>query len=370
MKILIITLEYPPVIGGIASYVYNMAKHLPAGEVVLWAPKHAGDAQFDGQNSWKTYRGRPYFNFFWPRWLRWYFQVKKIVKKEKIEHLYIQHALPGGYIGYMLKKSIGLPYTVFFHGSDMEIGLKKKFKKLSAVCRSAEKIIVNSVFLKNKLSARLDTLNNIQVIYPAAGDHFFETVDAGKVSALRSQLALQGKRVLVSVGRFVEGKGFPHLIRMMPRIIEQVPNATLLLIGDGAKKQVILDAIQKNGLQNSVRYLGYINNEDLPYYYALGDAFILLTHRDEKTEEGWGTVYVEAAACGLPVIAGNVGGVEEAVENMKTGFLVDSYQENQVVNTTAELLKNAEFAKSMGEAGRKRAKECFDWEKQIKLLVG
>lgn len=369
MKILIITLEYPPVIGGIASYVYNMAKHLPEGEVVLWAPKHVGDVEFDARNGWKTYRGRPYFNFFWPRWLRWYFQIKKIVKKEKIEQLFIQHALPGGYIGYMLKKSMGLPYTVFFHGSDLEIGLGKKLKKLTAVCGSAEKIVMNSVFLKNKLSARLDTLKNIQVIYPGAGDHFFEPVDAEKINALKSQLALQGKKVLVSVGRFAEGKGFPHLIRMMPKIIEQVPNATLLLIGDGAKKQAILDAIQKSGLQNSVRYLGYINNEDLPIYYALGSAFILLTHRDEKTEEGWGTVYIEAAACGLPVIAGNVGGVEEAVENMKTGFLVDPYQENFVVNTVSELLKNVEFAKTMGEAGRERAKENFSWNKQIKLLL-
>jgi len=370
MKILIITLEYPPQIGGIATYVNNLAAHLSPEETVVWAPKVKGDKEFDAQNKWKTYRGKPYFSFIWPRWLKWYFQIKRIVKREKIQMIFVQHALPGGYIAYITKRFLKIPFRLFFHGSDLEIGLKRKLRKLRTICRAADKIIVNSNFLRNKLLARIDDLNNVLTVYPAPGDHFTSPVDEKVVNSLRHELALDGKKVIISVGRFAEGKGFPHLIRIMPKIIAKVPNAALLLIGDGPKRQSILDSVAKDGLQNVVRYLGFVDNKQLPKYYQAADVFVLLSHKDEKSEEGWGTVYMEAAACGLPVVAGNVGGVEEAVENLTTGILVDTYQELQVVSSICELLLENDYSVKMGAAGRERVLRDFTWEKQIKLIKG
>lgn len=370
MKILIITLEYPPQIGGIASYVHNLAAHLSPEDTIVWAPKLAGDSVFDAQNAWKTYRGKPYYAFFWPRWLRWYRQVKKIVKQEKVGLILVQHALPGGYVAYMLKKMLKIPYRVFFHGSDLEIGLNKKKKKLRVICRAADKVIVSSQFLKNKLQARIDDLNNVVVVHPAPGDHFLSQVSAEEVSRVRRQLALEGKKVIISVGRLAEGKGFPHLIRLMPKILKNIPTAALLLIGDGPKKKILLDKINSEGLQNVVRYLGFIDNAELPKYYSASDVFVLLTHKDEKSEEGWGTVYMEAAACGIPVVAGNVGGVEEAVENLVTGVLVDAYQDVQVVGSISDILHEKEYAKKMGLAGRERVEREFTWDKQVKLIIG
>lgn len=368
MKTLIITLEYPPHIGGIATYVYNLAAHLPAGETAVWAPLTPGDKVIDGKNQWKTFRGKPYFSFFWPRWLRWYFQIKKIIKREKIQMVFVQHALPGGYVAYLAKKFLKIPYRLFFHGSDLEIGLKRKPNKLRTICRAADKIFVNSNFLRNKLLARIDDLDNVVTVHPAPGDHFLVLADGRDVDSLRRELALDGKRVIISVGRFAEGKGFPHLIRLMPKILAKVPNAALLLIGDGPKRKVILDGIAKEGLQNAVRYLGFIDNNLLPKYYQLADVFVMLSHKDEKSEEGWGTVYMEAAACGLPVVAGNVGGVEEAVENLNTGILVDAYQELQVISTICELLTEREYSKKMGASGRERVSREFTWDKQIKMI--
>jgi phosphatidylinositol alpha-1,6-mannosyltransferase len=370
MKTLIITLEYPPQIGGIASYAYNLAAHLPSGETCVWAPVMPGAKEFDAGNPWSVYRGKPYFAFFWPRWLRWYWQISKIVKREKIERLMIQHVLPGGYIGYLIKKFMKVPYVVFFHGSDLEIGLKRKMRKINMVCRFADQVIVNSEFLKNKLIARAEGFSNVTVVHPGPGDNFFEPVPDGAVKTLKSQLALEGKSVMISVGRLAEGKGFPRLMQLLPAILSEVPNATLLIIGDGPKKNVVIEIIQKNNLQNVVRYIGELPNCDLPKYYHAADVFVLLTHRDEKTEEGWGTVYMEAAACGLPVVAGNVGGVEEAVENLVTGVLVDPNQDSQVVSTIVELLKKRDYARQMGKAGRVRAEENFRWDKQIKLITG
>ncbi len=369
MKTLIITLEYPPKIGGIASYVYNFTANLPAEEVVIYAPKQKEDKEFDAKNDWKTYRYNPYFIFIWPKWLRMFFQIRKIIKKEKIEKIYVHHVLPSGYVAYLLKKFFKIPYIVFFHGTDLEVGLKRKARRLKKVCNGAEKIVVSGEFLKNKLINRFEDLENkIVILHPCPGSFFLKQPKEEDLEFLRSKLALNGKKVLISVGRMADGKGFPHMVRLLPKILEKIPNLVWLVIGDGPKKEDLIKNIQKNYLQNVVRIMGFVPLEELPKYYQLADAFVLLTHKDENSEEGWGTTFLEAGASGLPVIAGRVGGVEEVVENLVTGILVDIYQDQGVVSAITEILRNSDYAKQMGEAGRQRVIQDFNWERQISKL--
>lgn len=366
-KILIVSLEYPPQTGGIASYVQNFSAHLPPETVVVYAPKIKDDEEYDNQNQWKVYRRRPYW-FLWPRWLRMFWQIKGIVKKEKIEKIYIQHALPAGYVAYLIKKMKKVPYTIFFHGTDLSLGLKKKLRKLSLVCRSAEQVVVSSNFLKIKLLSKLDDLKNVVVVNPCPGDNFLQPVSKEETEKLKNQLALAGKNVIISVSRLTEGKGFPHLIRIMPEILNKVPNLVWLIIGDGPKKEIIIKMVQQYHLQNVVRFLGRIKYEELPKFYHLADLFVLLTHKDETAEEGWGTVFLEAAACGLPVVAGKVGGVDETIDNLRTGIVVDIFQSANVISTIADILNRKDFARQMGAAGRQRVLREFIWDKQIAKL--
>ncbi|PIT88764.1 MAG: hypothetical protein COU29_00070 [Candidatus Magasanikbacteria bacterium CG10_big_fil_rev_8_21_14_0_10_36_32] len=363
-KILIVSLEYPPQVGGIASYVQNFAAHLPLESVVIYAPKIKGDYDYDVKNPWKVYRRSPYW-FLWPRWLRMLWQLNIIIKKEKIEKIYIQHALPVGYVAYLIKKIKKIPYIVFFHGTDLTLGLTKKVHKLSLVCRSAEQVIVSSNFLKTKLLSKLDDLKNVKVINPCPGDLFLQPINQEEVDKIKSQLALSGKKVIISVSRLADGKGFPHLIRVMPDILRKVPNLVWLIVGDGPKREAIVNLVQQYKLQNVVRFIGQINYEELPKFYHLADLFVLLTHKDETTEEGWGTVFLEAAACGLPVVAGKVGGVDETIEHSRTGILVDIYQGANVAASIADILLDEDFAGQMGLAGRERVLNEFTWEKQI-----
>ena len=145
MKTLIITLEYPPQIGGVASYTYNLAKNNP--DAVVYAPKMEGDVDFDKKNQWKVIRAKPYFWFVWPRWFRMLWQVWRLAKLEKIDMIYVHNALPVGYVAYLLKKFRKIPYVVFFHGTDLELGIKNKKNKLKKICAAAQKIVVNSDYL-------------------------------------------------------------------------------------------------------------------------------------------------------------------------------------------------------------------------------
>lgn len=359
MKILLITLEYPPQIGGIATHTYNLAGQAPVSDVIVWAPKQKDDEVFDGNHPWKVYRGKPYSNFFWPRWLKWYFQIKKIVKIEKIDLLVVQHALPGGYVGYLILKFLKKPYIIIFHGSDLEIALKKKIRQLNLVCKHAKKIIVSSQFLKNKLLSGIAGLNNVFICSPSPGKHFLIEPNKKDLISLKSKLALEGKKIIISVGRFDEGKGFPRLLKAMGKVLEQIPNAALLLIGDGPKKQYILELIKKFNLENVVRYVGAIPNINLPIYYHISDLFVLLAHKDENREEGWGMVFLEAGVCGLPVVAGDVGGVSEVVIDKKTGILVDSNFEKNTTEAIINLLLNDALRLEMGQYSRERILKEF-----------
>lgn len=370
MKILIITLEYPPQIGGVASYTYNLAKNLPNEEVVVYAPKMDGDADFDRKNHWQTVRANPFVWFIWPHWLRMLWQVWRLVKREKIQVIYAHHALPVGYIAYLLKKISKIPFVLFFHGTDLSLGIKNKKEKLKKICLAADKIVVNSEYLKNKFLSAFEGVNKeIAVVYPCPNDIFLQTVSDVELKKLKSKLALEGKKVIITVARMSEGKGYPHLIRLLPKILEKIPNLVWLIIGDGPKKDEIIKSIQKNYLQNVTRFIGKIPYTELPKYYQLADLMVLLTHPDESlAEEAWGTAFVEAAASGLPVVAGRAGGVEEAVLNMQTGLVVDVYQDTSIVAAVSELLRNSDYARQMGQTGKERVKREFNWQEQLKKL--
>lgn len=370
MKTLILTLEYPPQIGGIASYTYNLAKNIAPEDVIVYAPKMPGDAEIDKKNPWKVVRTKPYFAFFWPRWIKMLWQVWGIVKKENIGQIYVHHTLPAGYVAYLIKKFKRIPYTVFFHGTDLALGLKNKKRKLKQVCSNAEKIVVNSIFLKNQFLNHFEDLESkMVVVYPCPDKIFLDRVPEADLKKMKSQLALDGKKVIVTVARMSEGKGYPHLIRLLPKILEKVPNLVWLMIGDGPKKDEVMSAIQKNFLQNVTRFIGFVPYTELPKYYQVSDAFVLLTHPDEASgQEAWGTSFIEAAASGLPAIAGRSGGTEEAVQNLVTGLIVDVYQDQSIVSAISDLLREGEYAKKMGEAGRQRVLNEFTWEKQLEKL--
>jgi phosphatidylinositol alpha-1,6-mannosyltransferase len=230
--------------------------------------------------------------------------------------------------------------------------------------------IFDSQFLLRKfIQAFPDLARQAIVIPPGLEPFFFTQSDDATIEELRDRFAVRGRRVVLSVGRLAEGKGFPHLVRLFGKVVEKVPDAVLLIAGDGPKRDLIAEQIEKAGLQNVIRLVGRIPREELPAFYAMADVFALLTHANEGKEEGFGLVFAEAGALGVPVVAGQCGGVEEVVAHEETGIIVNTYMDDEVVHAIVRLLTDKETAKRFGERGRERARELFRIEEVVRRLT-
>lgn len=372
-KILLATLEFPPHIGGIASYAHQFASVLDPQKVVVYAPKQKNDTEFDKSQGYKIIRKKPLtIGIFWPRWIRTVVQFFSIVKKEQIEVILVNHVLPLGYAAWIVKKRKKIPFIIISHGTDIVYATQNKWKRywLKKIVKDSEQIIFNSESLKRRFLERLPEFEHkCTVMYPCPDEAFKIPPPLEKIETLRRTLALQGKKVILSVGRLDEGKGFPHLIRALDDILKREPHTVWILVGDGPKREEVLKEIQDRSLQNVVRFVGPVPHAELAVYYYVADLFVLLTHPDHGREEGLGLVFLEAAAARLAIVAGKSGGVDEAVINGETGVVLDVYHEaRKVIDAICQMLSNEEERKKFGEAGRARIDAIFDWKIQMEKL--
>ena len=181
---------------------------------------------------------------------------------------------------------------------------------------------------------------------------------------LRESLGLDGKKIIVSVGRLVHRKGQDCLIESMPAIIAQTPQAHLLFVGEGPHKKRLIELVKKHGVEEYVTFIGRIHYGDLPRYFCLGDIFAMPSRsRFFGLEvEGLGIVYLEASACGVPVIAGASGGAPDAVIEGVTGVVVDGLDTQAIAKAAIELLNNPVRAREMGAAGRAWVVSTWSWQ--------
>lgn len=369
-KTLIISLEYPPQVGGIATYVHALAQTLSPESTIVLAPPMTDSEVWDKAQTYRVIRA-PFLYpvFVWPRWWALWTVVKKIIKQEKIERILVHHVLPVGYVAQLAARWFGVSFVVFSHGTDLALATKTKWKtrRLRQVLRRATAVVFNSQSLMARGLAILPEFKSkSSVVYPCPDTAFYTPPSAAQLESLRTKLALEGKRVLLTVGRLVDGKGFPHLIPILESVLKNNPNVVWIIVGSGPKAAEVITLIQKHALQNSVRFVGEAAHADLNIYYHLADAFVLLTHPDNGQEEGLGLVFLEAAAAGLPVIAGKSGGVEEGVKHNQTGYIFDVYaQKTEISAAIVALLHDAELAKTLGQAGQARMRAEFNWTQQL-----
>ena len=363
--VLFVTNDFGPRAGGIETFIIGLIQRRPFGQTIVYTSSQPESEQYDAD--WmKNYgvrviRDRSKILLPTPRVA---FKLRHIIKSEGITTAAFGAAAPLGLLSASMKRAGVLRTVALTHGH--EVWWAKVFPfniLLRRIGATVDVLTYLGEFTRNAIASALTAKAKSAMVKIAPGidvDHF----SPSDASALRQSLGLANKKVIVSVGRLVHRKGQDHLIESMPEILEVVPNAHLLLVGQGPYRDYLQQLVTKNALEDSVTFIGRIQYADLPQYICVGDIFAMPSRsRLMGLEvEGLGIVYLEASACGLPVLAGNSGGAPDAVLHNETGLVVDGTDNKQIAAAAIELLTQEDSGRKMGVVGRQWIIDKWRWE--------
>jgi phosphatidylinositol alpha-1,6-mannosyltransferase len=364
-QVLFVTNDFGPRAGGIETFVIGLIQRRPFGQTIVYTSFQKDSEQYDAD--WlanygvQVIRDRSKILLPTPRVA---FHLKKIIRNKQVTTAAFGAAAPLGLLSAGMKRAGVVRTVALTHGH--EVWWAKVFPfnlLLRRIGSTVDALTYLGEFTRSAISKGLSAKARNAMVKIAPGidvDHFIPT-DA---SALRSSLGLAEKKVVVSVGRLVHRKGQDNLIESMPEVLKSVPNAHLLLIGEGPYREYLQKLVTQHGLEESVTFIGRVEYKDLPMYLCVGDIFAMPSRsRLMGLEvEGLGIVYLEASACGLPVLAGSSGGAPDAVLQKETGLVVDGKDNKQVANAAIALLTNAQSSQKMGAIGRQWIVDKWRWE--------
>jgi len=364
-KKLLITYFFPPRIGGIENYLYNLCSHLDPKEIVVLTRIYYQSEKFDSQQKYKIIRTDFFPGKFSPRWRPLKKTIQEIIINEGIEEIIFGHFHPWCLLGNELK----IPYFIFVQGSD--ITQLKGWWQMRALKKTyfndwCVKYIANSQFLAEKLTALTKNNYKTEIINP--GINFSSFLE--KIADFQSKKELLGLSdkdlILLSVCRLEPEKNIETIIKLMPELLLEVPNLKYLVVGDGSDLERLKDIAVNQGVKYQVIFTGAVDNTNLSaksFYYQLAHIFIIPSLKPE----GFGISYLEAAAAKSVVIASKFGGSAEAVKNGETGILVDPTNKEEIKSAIIKLATNKELWKKMSTAGVLWAKN-FDWSIQLQKI--
>lgn len=361
-NILLVAGVFPPGIGGMQNYYYNLCRHSRHNMTVL-ASHYAGDADFDAGQPFRIIR-KPFLTdekVSVLHILRLYRQVKKIVRQEQID-ITIYGYILFGVIGLLLHLFYGKKYVISVHGKDV-LQLNRFFFMRwlnKMILRRSSSVMVNSEYTKKLMEALGVEEDKIEIVYPGVEAVYDK---APKNAALVARHGLAGKYVLMTLGRMVERKGFDMVIKSMPEIRKRIPNAVYLIVGDGPEREALVRLAKETGVEDAVVFAGAADNGELPAYYNLCDVFVMPSRymEDKGDVEGFGIVFLEAASCFKPVVGGNSGGIREAVVDGETGLLADPASTASIAEAVARIYSDKSLAYSLANKGYNRAKSQFNY---------
>jgi phosphatidylinositol alpha-1,6-mannosyltransferase len=363
--VLFVTNDFGPRAGGIETFIIGLIQRRPNGQTIVYTSAQENSEQYD--SDWLSnygvlvIRDRTKILLPTPRVAS---ELKKIIRGQGITTAAFGAAAPLGLLSAGMKRA-GVKRTVALtHGH--EVWWAKVFPfnlLLRRIGSTVDVLTYLGDFTRAAISKALSQQAQSAMVKIAPGidvDHFLPT-DA---SELRKSLGLTDKKVIVSVGRLVHRKGQDYLIEAMPKILQQVPQAHLLLVGEGAYREHLEKLAKKHKIESSLTFIGRIQHKELPTYICVGDIFAMPSRSRllGLEVEGLGIVYLEASSCGLPVLAGNSGGAPDAVIQNKTGLVVSGTDTQEIANAAVELLMNVDSSKKMGLLGRQWIIEKWRWE--------
>ena len=356
---LLVTNDFPPKVGGIQSYLWELWRRLPPDEVTVLTTPYAGAAAFDAAQPFRIVRTREPVLLPAPWVVR---RIDALAAEVGAKLVVLDPALPLGQVG----PSLELPYAVVLHGAEVTFpGRLPGTKQLLArVLRGASHVIAAGSYPSAEADLAAGRSLLTTVVPPGVDTDLFRPLDADERIAARRRLGLPADaRIVLGLSRLVPRKGFDVLIRAAARLAPDHPDLYVAIAGRGRDRRRLERIVASTGAP--VHFLGRVPFADLPALYGCADLFAMLC-RDRwlgLEQEGFGIVFAEAGACGVPSVAGASGGVRDAVEDGVTGSVVDEPSSVDAVTAAlARMLDEDERRRALGVAARERAVESFDYD--------
>lgn len=365
-KILCITNDFGPRAGGIETFVIGLIERMPKNSVVVYTSSQEGSAPFD--QKWLENFGveviRDKSKILLPT-LRVGRAVRKIARDRSISAVFFGAAAPLALLSHGLRRAGATRIVALTHGHEVWWAKVWPFSlAMRRIGSGVDHLTFLGEFTRSNIARALTAKAADAMVRIAPGidtDHFAPVADVGK---LKSELGLDGKRVIVSVGRLVHRKGQDTLVESLPEILTRIPDAHLLFVGEGPYKEYLVKRTAELDISSHVTFIGRIQYSELPRYICVGEIFAMPSRsRLAGLEvEGLGIVYLEASACGLAVVGGKSGGAPDAVLEGETGFAVDGTSASDVARAIIALLEDPERAKLMGARGREWIISDWRWD--------
>jgi len=358
---LLVTNDFPPKTGGIQVYLYELWKRLDSDRAaVLTASSHADAHAFDAEQSFAVVRV-PHKTLFLPsrRALR---QIEAAIAEHEPELVLIDPAWPLGLLGPRLSR----PYGVILHGAEVTIPGRIPLiaSTLRYVLRHAAVAICAGGYPEREARRNAaEFMPPVLQVPPGVDTERFVPLPTEQRAEVRNRLGLDPEALLVSsYSRLVPRKGMDTLIRASALLREEFPSLQVAIGGSGRDADRLKKLATK--LDAPVTFLGRVPDDDLPEWLGASDLMVMDCRSRwlGLEQEGFGIVFVEAAACGIAQVAGLSGGSHEAVADGETGYVVqNSRSAKALAETVASLLHDEQTRLAFGEEARRQAVEKFDW---------
>ena len=365
MKHLLVTNDFPPKIGGIQSLLWEWWRRLPADSFAVLTSPHADAAEFDASQPYRIERTKEPVLLPHP----WMVQrINSMVKDFGADFVVLDPALPLGLVG----PALSVPYMVVLHGAEVTVPGRLPVSKqiLGRVLRGAEHVIAAGGYPSREGNHAAGRDLTTTIVPPGVDTDRFVPLSLDQRHAARAKFGFDSDdEIVLGISRLVPRKGFDTVIRAVAQLAPHRPRLRLVIASTGRDE----DRLKKlaSELSAPVTFLGRVPHDDLPALYGCADVFSMMCRNrwGGLEQEGFGIVFVEAAACGVPQIAGDSGGAAEAVEDGITGFVMeDPTDAAGLAARLVRILDNPELKASMAAASRQRAMSEFNYDVLAKRL--
>ncbi len=363
---LLVTEWFPPAVGGSAELLANIYARVSACpiDVITASAPAASDTRSSSFRIVHTRFGSE-TSCLAPRSLRAHIrlacEIRRSTHADSIVHC--GRALPEGLAALFCRSAGGRPYVCWTHGEELAYAASSRELSwlLTRVHRGAGALVANSHNTARLLLALGNPADKVHVVHPGVdADRFRPGIGD---EAIRSALLQNGELMLLTVGRLEARKGHDLVVRALAGLGANGPRLRYVIVGDGPDAPRLKQLVVEHDLADRVCFLGQVPPQDLPRYYAAADVFVHPNRLDGSDFEGFGLVFLEAAAAGLPAIGGRSGGVPEAVKHGVTGMLVSGEDVRELQELIRVLAGSQALRAELGCAARARVVEEFTWER-------